>query len=241
MRPSLVSVVCAGLLVAGGVVELSASPVTWEATGTITSILDDPSRFGRQLDSIAIGTPWTLDVTFDADAPGVHPAFCGSQPTYHYPDALKATRFQLGDFVYTNNGGTIITNGDLPVSGCASDGIVQFQWLGGWTGGAGGPDLNPRSRDGFALLLASYFDAQACDGTVPSVPGLPAPPCSAPKPGYAGLEFDKDGFPSGGRGTQFTSGFSPQAVSDPAAVPEPSTLILVSSSVAALAVLRRRL
>jgi hypothetical protein len=56
-------------------VDVSASTVTWEAIGKISSVYDPPLG-GQELASIAVATPWTLDLTFDPDTPGVHAAFC---------------------------------------------------------------------------------------------------------------------------------------------------------------------
>jgi hypothetical protein len=122
--------------------------------------------------------------------------------------------------VYTNSAGDIYTNWDLPIGGCpAPTGRVQFQWLGGWTGGTGGPDLNA----GSGLMLASYIDLLALDGSLPS----------SPHPGAAtalsGLQWTTLQAPT----SQFVSSFDPQVA--PTAVPEPASLLLVGSGVAFIA------
>lgn len=204
-----------------GVRSASATPITWHASGEIDSKIDEIGA----LNSVSLGTSWTLEVTFDPDTAGVllHP---GSSPTYVYDNAIVGAAFQLGDFEYTNAGGDIFTNADLPVVGSSTDlggpGLVQFQWLKGWTGGNGGPDLNLFA----GLMLASFNDVNAVDGSLPTSPNP-----SAFQGALSGLLWDSLSTP----GAQFSShSFTPVA-----AVPEPTSLLLVGTGVALLVARRR--
>jgi len=201
---------------------VAATPVTWEASGTIGTKADTLGV----LTAIPIGTPWTLDITFDPATPGTLSPSCSS-PTYIYTGAISNTVFQIGGSTYSNSGGTIYTNADLPVVGCSSalggPGLVQFQWLRGWTGGAGGANLN----FGLGLLLASYNDVNAVDGSLPSIP------VRGPLSVLDGLEWD---------GTLNCSPFCAQFTStfDPRPVPEPASSVLLVTGLATAAIARRR-
>jgi hypothetical protein len=214
---------CVALVFAIGVMPVAAAPLTWEASGSLASRTDPPGFLPPPgLSGIAVGTPWTLDITFDPDAAGAHQAICpASAPTFYYPTAILFTRFQLDGFTYTNTTGAIAVNADLPAVGCQSGlggpGLVQFVWQGGWVGGGvGGPDLNN------GLLLASYNDLQAVLGALP----LLGPQVSGVQGAFTGLEWDAVR-------AQFTSSFTP------AAVPEPATGLLVAAGLVALLARRR--
>ncbi len=96
VRSILLAVAC-GLISAAPV---SATPVTWQASGQINHLVDPVGA----LTAISIGTNWTFDITFDPDTPGVLNGGCLT-PTYRYAGAISEARFQLGDFTYTNGGG----------------------------------------------------------------------------------------------------------------------------------------
>jgi hypothetical protein len=201
----------------------SAIPVMWQASGVIEHMLDT-EPFG-DLDAITLGTPWTLELSFDSDAPGILSPLStpGMPPTYIYEDAVSA-RFVLGTFEYTSLG-DIFVNADLPVYGTSTPdgkpGLVQFQMMNRWLGGAGGPDLNA----GAGLMLASYNDANAVDGSLPSVPVW-----SAEQGLFHGLLWTTlGGYP----GAEFSSSFNPVAV------PEPTSLLLFGTGLALLAFRRR--
>jgi hypothetical protein len=157
------------------------------------------------------GKPWTLDITFDPSTLGSSLPW-GSSSTL-YKGAVTDTYFKIGGFTYTRSGGDIFTNCALPVGTCGtplnSAGLVQFQWLGGWSGGTGAPNLN----SGLGLLLASYKDLNALSG------GLPAfPDPSLAQSVFSGLEWDGM-LGGGGLVEQLTSGVKP-TIPDPPAVPE---------------------
>ena len=156
-----------------------AAPITFSASGSIDYWWDKPAPGAPLvLEAVAVGMPWQLDITFDPDTPGRNPS--PTMPTtFDYPDAVIAAEFQLGDFFYTNDGTTgsrrpiLMTNMGLPLGagpgGLAGDGLVQFQFFGGWAGGDGGPDLNA----GYGFLIASWNAVNAVDGSLPAWPALP--------------------------------------------------------------------
>lgn len=198
-----------------------AVPITWQSSGTITHVVNEPPF--DVLGDLEIGTTWTLELTFDPAASGtlLHP---GANPTYRYDDAVSA-RFRLGEFEYTNATGDIYVNADLPVVGSSTPlggpGLVQFQFLKGWLGG--GPDLNA----GLGLLLASYNDLTAFSGQLPSVPHQYHPP-----DGKLGGLLWKSWLPGG---SEFSS-----AEFNPVPVPEPTSLVLVGSGLLLAAARRRK-
>lgn len=196
-----------------------AIPVTWHASGVIESLYDTAPL--GELDAISVGTPWSLEFTFDSDAIGtLLAAPPGRPPTYLYEDVLN-TRFRLGNSEYTNDG-DIFINADLPYVGQSTalggPGLVQFQWQGGWLGGGGGPNLN------LGMLLASYNDVNAVNGALPVTPEL-----SAFQSQLRGLQWSTLGnYPNSG----FNSSFNPTVV------PEPTSMLLVGTGLV-LAAARR--
>jgi hypothetical protein len=171
------------------------------------------------------GLPWNLTFTFEPETPR-QSGICSTGNVGLYPNAITASFLQLGDFSYTFSSGRadIFTNADLPAVGCGEGGIVQFHWLGDWLGSPGAPLIH-------GLLIASYFDEQACDGSLPAVPGAFPTSCGGQFLALGGLQFWYD-LPI--QGDWFGSSFNPQVV------PEPGTWLLLSSGLVAIAARRRR-
>jgi hypothetical protein len=112
--------------------------------------------------------------------------------------------------------------------GFAGQGLVQFQFSGGWIGGSGGPNLNA----GLGLLIASWNDVNAVDGSLPTAPAL-----ALEQAVLSGLLFDT--FTGVEFRAWFTSDFRPERV-EPAAIPEPASLLLLGAGLAVVAARRVR-
>ncbi len=202
-----------------------AIPITWQASGVIDQFNSGAPPYPI-LEGIGLGTEWTLELTFDTDAIGtlLHP---GINPTFVYTDAVDAT-FRLGGYEYTNSDGDIFVNADLPIVGSSTPlggpGLVQFQFLRGWLGGGGGPDLNA----GLGLFLASYNDPNAINGGLPTIPNQYHPPGAQ----LGGLTWGSS------VGTGNYSHFGSTSF-NPVPVPEPTSLLLFGTGLT-LAVWRAR-
>ena len=181
-----------------------AAMVTWQDSGALTYV----SPFGQVFyPGLTVGTPWSLQVTFDPAGPGVHSSLPGAPAGCNIYQSGPTT-FTLGAYTYTKPSGQIWTNSNLPGEGCDGPAApnfnqIQFEWVGAWTQEPGAWNLFG------GVLLAGYKDALHQDGTLPTVPSL--------VPGFTtGLNFytSFDGnFPTFQDGT-----FAPTAV------PEPGTL-----------------
>lgn len=227
---ALVAIVCLGSV---GARQASASPITWSATGMIDSVSGTTPPWYEHLalpGFIIPGLPWTLTFTFDPQTPAVQRSCSNS---FFYGGAISETRFQLGGFTYTHTqpqAADIFTNADLPATGCGGGGIVQFHWNGGvdqWVGNPGAPIL----RTG--LMIASYFDEQACNGMLPAVPGPFPSSCTGQFLALGGLALWSYPLSFGGGTFVSSSTFSPSVV------PEPGTWVLLGSGLAVAAFRRR--
>jgi hypothetical protein len=210
----------------------SAAPITFSAKGSVDTFFQYPAVYEEYLDDppifeeLAVGDPWQLDVTFDANA---IPSYTDGNVSIY--DNILFARFQISDFDYaTTTGGITAINYALPVGvpNFFGRGQVQFHFGGAWETGA---DQGPMARmPYFQLLILSWFDPLAEEGAFPLEPfGSPVLEwrtfTPSGEPGY------KQAILWGG-----SSGFEPVAVSQ---VPEPTTFALLGTG-AALLIWRRK-
>jgi PEP-CTERM motif len=196
----------------------SADTIVWIDEGALTS-----SNFGTIQPGPPIGTPWSLQVTFDSAAPGTPRFGPPGSSCFQYP--IQGAAFTLGGFNYTASGGTIATNFRFD-AGCFSGltGETTLE-IGGWT------SQDPAAWNLSNLLfLASYRDAVARDGSLPIVPTLT---------GFnSGMRF----ISPAGSVIMSDNSFSPQALvenpTNPTPVPEPATMTMLGIGLAYAA--RRR-
>lgn len=198
----------------------TAAPVTWQASSTLTTV-HDPRDL---LSGLEPGTIWTLTVTFDpASAARSLAPGCNEY-------AVGATSLVLGEHTYTHSGGKIYTNAVLPEYGCTDDtfttGLIAFAWGPTWNQPAGAWNLN----DPFALLVAGYYDLNARDGNLPTVPVI-----NPRGDQFHGLDFNHLDNAMG-----FSGPFQPQALEQPTPVPEPATMTMMVAGLAALVARQRR-
>jgi hypothetical protein len=204
----------------------AAATITWEDAGFIQGVSN-----GTHLPGLTVGTPWSLQVSFDPlgtptslASPG---SGCDSSNNFY---STGSTTFTLGAFTYQSAGGRVFTNSGLPYTACAGHtGMVQFDWGAHWTQEPGAWNLNQFG----GVLIAGYYDANHSDGSLPT-----APVPNAFQGNFTGLFFnDVSGF----NAFQFYSSFSPslQQPAQPAPVPEPATMSLMGVSLAVGASFRR--
>ena len=219
------SVVIFIFLAAAAAVPASATPITWQASSSLSGVWDPY----HQLPGLTAGTPWTLHITFEPDVP---PRALGAEGwDCNVYNVGAVAIFQLGGFTYTQAGGQVFTNSILPVDNCRSTapswsppGLIQFAWLGSWTQEPGAWNLN----NGPKIFMAGYYDAVHQDGSLPTIPAF------GPGGSFSGIEYE-----GGGNLFGFYSSFNPHLVAAPTAVPEPATLTMFGAGLALLA--RRRL
>lgn len=212
-------------------VQASATPITWQASNVVTG-LHDPFH---QLSGLAVGTPWSLEITFNPDVPATPAPFASASWACNIFDVGATAVLQLGGFTYTQSGGQAYTNSIHPNGPCRNaapslspPGLIQFLWLGDWTQQIGAWNLNT------GMFFAGYYDSIHQDGSLPMAPTV--------EPGgpFDGIEFTTLPFSFNAIPQQFTAPFQPVAVPvHPAPVPEPATLTMFGTGLAWLA--RRRL
>lgn len=217
MRPSLLLVFAVAIAT-----PVTAAPITWQDAGVIHGVFD---RNGNVLPGLTIGTPWSLQITFDPASPGRSTGGLGVSGCNTF-DA-GATVFTFGGFTYRASSGQVFTNSALPGTNCtAPTGMIQFNFYRQWTQEPGAWDLN------LGALLPAYYDAVHSDGS------LPTDPTFNPIQGvFAGLFWHDV---TGNRDFQFYSGFTPSLAAQPTPVPEPGTLVLLGTGLAYAGRRRRR-
>jgi len=205
---------------------LADSIVSWEAFG-VTNFQFNQFP-GHPFSAPPIGTPWSISLQFDPNARVKTPATSASSPCYMTP---VTGSFNLGGTSYSLGSASAFTNSFLPSTNCGvgepgfnrAPGAIQFSM--DPTALAG--DLwHLNDQGGPTFLIASYMDLVHLDGTFPIVPTYANP---------GSILFFSDFF-------QFGAPFAPRAVLDeqPSPVPEPTTLLLFGTGLAAAWRARRR-
>jgi hypothetical protein len=206
---------CGGLLVlVTTAAPAAADTITWFASNEVTGIMT-PSN---ALATLTIGTPWSLAINFDADAPAHN--IRGISGCNQYPVASSA--LTLGPYTYNSSGGLILTQHGFPASACDApvslEGLLQFVIPVGTSADAGAWPLASSS------LLINFFNAPP-DGSLPTTP-----PSLASIYLWGGDIYWRNLGP-----VQFQA-----VVDEPAPVPEPATLTMLGAGLAALIAHRRR-
>ena len=193
----------------------------WEFSGDLARI---PPIFGLG-DLYPVGTPFSLNVTFDPASPKI-----SGSPTQGLYHALGESTLRVGDLTFSSTGGYISVNCHFEI-GCIPGAPSLFPpvefWLFGWSS----QPLNP-AFPGLTTLSdvqVYYTDPNAANGEIPTVP-----------PEAGGLQIAiGGGFPP--ITTLGGTIQSIQALEDPPEVPEPGTFLLLATGLAALVRRRRRI
>lgn len=207
----------------------SAETITWFASNQVVSV--NPWADYYVGPGLTVGTPWTLTVQFDPSIPPLRTITPGCNQY-----SMGTSTLTLGPYSYTNSRGSIYTNAALPEVGCFGGlpegpvGNITF-----WYGTAGWQTDDPEAWRiaGFGgITYAAYYDALVQDGTLPTDPTR-----STYRGRYQGFEIENESP----RGTLIYGGAVnfQRLDSQPAPVPEPTTMLLMGTGLAWIA--RRRI
>jgi hypothetical protein len=194
----------------------AASTITWFASHEVETIHNQSIA----LATLTIGTPWSLEINFDPDAPARN--IRGIPGCNQYP--VSSSTLTLGPYTYNSSGGSILTQHGFPASACDApvslQGLVQFVMPAGESGDPGAWPL------GFMSVFFDFHNGPA-DGS------LPLTPTSLGR-GYLFSPFGNGDYWRGLGRTEF------QVVNQPTAVPEPATVTMFGAGLAALIARRQR-
>lgn len=199
--------------IADTLIPFADGSITWEATGVLDYSFGDPYR--PEVPRPAVGTPYVLSLTFNPST--AKPPVFAVNPKCSWVTVVGS--LTLGGYTYSATGDGY-THARLLGSNCERDeAFTQFALANEWA--AEGDD--PWNLSGAAMfVIASYTDLLEKDG-------FPVEPTGQ---GWLALQFQP-----GLAGAVWEAGgtFAPRLVDQPTVIPEPSTLILFGTGLAAAA------